>query len=482
MGTDFHSIDHLQEHEARLFPVVRISSDREAELRATSAFLAMVRAVSEFGRAIVKLAGGPAGNLTCYTEVSFEHQRADAKTKADDLRPDGIIHVVRGSKEWTALIEVKVGKNPLDQDQFTKYHRLAGALEFDALITVSNQPAQANGLPPVSVDKRRLRGVSVVHFSWERLLGEAQMLSRKKEISDPDQQWMLDEWIKYVDDERSKIIEKPDLGPHWTESLDAARVGRLSTVSSGVADVVAHWDGFLRKAALRLRAQLGVDVTLRLSRSDKTDPKSRLKRLHAATLKSGYLSGVLKVPRAVGDLHIDVLLQARTVRYRTGLDASDEGRQKTRLNWFTRQLRGLDAAPASLAITVEWDHRGLTSRTVLADIRTHGVEPLLRGADGAPIPKETMPRKFVIEWSTALRKGRGRSSAKVLEGIAADLERFYREVVEQLVPYVPRAAKLPKQESKLPDRPIPTEVRGPEPETHDANQAAVAHGATTSSE
>ena len=57
MGIDFHSIEHLQDHEARLFPVVRISSDREAELRATSAFLAMVRAVSEFGRAIVKLAG-----------------------------------------------------------------------------------------------------------------------------------------------------------------------------------------------------------------------------------------------------------------------------------------------------------------------------------------------------------------------------------------------------------------------------------------
>ncbi len=84
-----------------------------------------------------------------------------------------------------------------------------------------------------------------------------------------------------------------------------------------------------------------------------------------------------------------------------------------------------------------------------------------------------MPRKFVIEWSTALRKGRGRSSAKVLEGIAADLERFYREVVEQLVPYVPRAAKLPKQEP---------EASGPEPEAHDDDQVAVDHGATTSSE
>ena len=439
MTIDFLDKDRLRDHEVRLFPVIRISTDREAELRATSALLAMVRAVSEFGRAVVKIAGAPAGKLSCYTEVSFEGPPSKGGV-AESLRPDGVIHVVRGKNEWKALVEVKVGRNPLEQEQFTKYHRLARDAEFDALITISNEPAQADGLPPLSVDKRRLKGVPVKHFSWERLLGEAQMLSRKKEISDPDQKWMLDEWIRYVDDERSKIVEKPDLGKHWSDVVRAARGGTLATESPGLADVVEHWVGFIRKAALRLRAQLGVDVTPRLSRADRLDPQARLKRLTDKALKTGCLPGALKVPRAVGDLAIDVFLQARTVRYRVSLDPPDDGRAKTRLNWVTRQLLSLDSPPSTLALMVEWDRRGVVSRATLDELRRRGVEILLQPS----VPKDAMPRSFVLEWPTELRKGRSRSSVRVLEGISTDLERFYQDVVEQLVPFVPRAARLPK--------------------------------------
>ena len=42
--------DVLARHEVRLFPSVRISSGREAELRATASLLAIAKAVSEFGR------------------------------------------------------------------------------------------------------------------------------------------------------------------------------------------------------------------------------------------------------------------------------------------------------------------------------------------------------------------------------------------------------------------------------------------------
>ena len=107
----------LQQHEVRLFPTLRISSDREAELRATASLLAMARAVSEFGRSFVRMAGGPAGRLTAYTEVPLT---TDAKPgqPPDELRPDGVVRVVRGKREWKALVEVKVGDNALQQDQF----------------------------------------------------------------------------------------------------------------------------------------------------------------------------------------------------------------------------------------------------------------------------------------------------------------------------------------------------------------------------
>ena len=186
--------DRLEGHEVRLFPSAHISSTREAELRATASLLAMVRAVSEFGRIVVRAAGGPAGRISCYTEASCEMGTSPTRI----VRPDGLIRVIRGKTQWSAPVEVKVGDNPLDAGQVDTYHKLAGEGGFDALVTISNQASLPNGRPPVELDRRRLRKVPVVHLSWERLLAEAQVLSTKKEIKDSDQHWMLDEWIKYI--------------------------------------------------------------------------------------------------------------------------------------------------------------------------------------------------------------------------------------------------------------------------------------------
>jgi hypothetical protein len=110
-------------HEVRLFPSAHISGTREAELRAAASLLAMVRAVSQFGRLFVRAAGGPAGRISCYTEVAFKIGEPPA---VRTIRPAGIVRAIRGRKDWSALVEVKVGDNPLDQDQVDTYHKLAG--------------------------------------------------------------------------------------------------------------------------------------------------------------------------------------------------------------------------------------------------------------------------------------------------------------------------------------------------------------------
>ena len=260
--------DRLEGHEVRLFPSAHISSTREAELRATASLLAMVRAVSEFGRIVVRAAGGPAGRISCYTEASFETGTSPTRI----VRPDGIIRVIRGKTQWSAPVEVKVGDNPLDAGQVDTYHKLAGEGGFDALVTISNQASLPNGRPPVELDRRRLRKVPVVHLSWERLLAEAQVLSTKKEIKDSDQHWMLDEWIKYITDEESRIIAPPSLGAHWGIVLQAAREHKLSTVPNQLTDATEHWDAFLKKLAFRLRAKMGADVQRRTSRADVKGP------------------------------------------------------------------------------------------------------------------------------------------------------------------------------------------------------------------
>jgi len=433
---DFDTDEQVRSHEVRLFPTIRIGSIREAELRATAGLLAIVKAVSEFGRAIVKEAGGPVGRLSCYTEVPF----TPTDPEQAELRPDGIIRSVRGSNDWRALVEVKVGDNPLTDEQVNAYHRLAKERGFSAVITVSNEAANTDGSPPVSLDGRRLKAVPVVHLSWDRLLSEAKLLSQRSQVADADQAWMLEEWIRYVMDPDSRIIEHPQLGERWSEILRAAREANLPSVAKYVDDLASSWDSYLRKQSLRLRAKLGVEVEPRVSRSDRKDPTSRMKRIAHEALSEGVLRGELRIPDTAGDLSIEVGLVARTVRFGIQLEAPQEGRQQTRINWLARQLRH-DGMPEDVVVKVDWDRKGLMSQSKAGDIREKP-EMLLRDGHHQSIPADASPRRFVLEWTRKLQKPQGKSTVRVLEGVSEDLEKFYRGVVENHVPYKAPAPKL----------------------------------------
>src|SRR5690349_7724913 len=58
-------------HEARLIPTSGISGADEQERRATSALLAVITAVREFGRSLLQPLGAPAGNVHTFIEVPF---------------------------------------------------------------------------------------------------------------------------------------------------------------------------------------------------------------------------------------------------------------------------------------------------------------------------------------------------------------------------------------------------------------------------
>ncbi len=401
--------DTLSGHEVRLFPSVHIRSDREAELRATASLLAVIRAVSEFGRRVVRIAGAPAGRLSCFTEVPYQLDGSGGSSPRE-LRPDGIVQSVRGKTRWSALMEVKIGNANLDPDQVDSYLRLARQEGASALITVSNQPALPGGRPPIALDGRRLRGIPVSHFSWERLLSEAQLLSRKKAVADPDQKWMLDEWIRYVDDPESRIIVPPDLGPHWSSVLKAARTGALDQSGDELRDVARCWMGYLRKAALRLRAKLGVNVQMRLSRKEKANSELHLDRLTADARAYGTLSGVLRIPDAAGDIRIDLFLPSRRVQFSLELAAPTEGRQATRVNWLLRQLRGL-SLPSDLKVTAKWTARGLVT---WAHARQLADDPgaLLVDQKGASLPKAVNPKLGVGALSVVRGAGRDRHPSR----------------------------------------------------------------------
>src|ERR687898_336584 len=94
--------DTSEWHTARLIPTVGIRGQEEQEKRATSTLLAVMRAVPEFGHALLKELGAPKSPvIETFTEVRFK----DAAGKT--VIPDGAIVCRRGKRAWTCLVEVK---------------------------------------------------------------------------------------------------------------------------------------------------------------------------------------------------------------------------------------------------------------------------------------------------------------------------------------------------------------------------------------
>jgi hypothetical protein len=171
--------------------------------------------------------------------VPFE---ADGRT----LYPDGLIRVTRGSKSWTALVEVKTGTNQLQAEQLETYLDIAKREGFDAVVTISNEIVSAAGEHPAFVDKRKLRKVELHHLSWTQILSDAVMEKTYRGVADPDQAWILGELIRYLEHPKSGALEFDDMGQHWVDTRSAARAGTLRSSDAGSSAITARFDQLLR--------------------------------------------------------------------------------------------------------------------------------------------------------------------------------------------------------------------------------------------
>lgn len=234
-------------HAARLIPTSGINGAEEQERRATSALLAVIGAVNQFGKALLAPLGAPAGNIETYIEVPFmlgEHRHY----------PDGLIRVSRGQRNWTCLVEVKTGSNKLEAPQLEAYLDIAKEQGFDALLTISNEIAAIAGTHPTPLDKRKLMRAGVHHLSWTQVLTDAVMQKVHRGVADPEQAWILGELIRYLEHPRSGAMEFDDMGPSWVAVREAVSNGTLRQNDKGLPEVASRWDQLMRYTCLRMAA------------------------------------------------------------------------------------------------------------------------------------------------------------------------------------------------------------------------------------
>ena len=427
------TLDEDKWSPARIIPTSGIGGQDEQERRATSALLAVLSVVPEFAKSVLGNLGAPAGTVTTFVEVRLDDGQGNISI------PDGAIVVKRGKTRWACLVEVKTGAARLQVEQVDRYLDLCRSHQFDALLTISSEITPSPKDLPVALDGRKLRRTVVRHLSWWHLLTEAIVHREYRGIPDPEQAWILGELIAYLDNERSGASGFQDMGDQWTGVRDAARQGTLRASEPRVRAIAERWEQLLQYLALGLRQDLGRPVSVVTPRGSTL--KDRLDAASKLLCDEGRLRSAIKVPDAVANLMIEADLRSRLMVTWAEVPLPQEGRPKTRITWLLRQLA---TAPDDVRLEAVYPNAREAVVVSLAQAR-ETPEALLFPSD----PKR-QPRSVRVCIARELGTKRGRAPGSFVHATKSQSVSYYREILQSLSGWRPKAPKLPAGEEPEP--------------------------------
>lgn len=326
----------LQGEKARLFPVLATTSK---EGRTTAIVLACLAMVNEFGKSLLDDVGqklGSRASLQTYTEVVFKNQPSGLKD-----RPDGLLVLSVGKRQWKALIEAKVGATELYAEQIEKYRSIAKDNGVDCVITISNQFATSPDAHPLEAVRKSRSKIPVYHWSWMHILTTADVLLNTQAIADEDQRFLLTELHRFLTHESAGVRGFDRMPKEWSDLNKLVSSGGVIPAKSDEAMVVIRaWHQETRDLSLILSRMTETIVTEKLPRKHQNSPAQREKDEFSALKDCHCLQSVLHIEGAAAPLEIVADLMRRTVSIGMSLRApEDKKTTKARLNWLIRQIK-----------------------------------------------------------------------------------------------------------------------------------------------
>ena len=423
---------------ARLIPVV---ADTSKEQRAASILLAALRGVFEFRQSMLGSLGvrvGKRAELEAWTEVVLrdEDKRPTGKRRRD--RPDGLLRLDTGKKQWLALVEAKVGNACVDEDQLKDYLQQAKEYKIDAVITVTNQFVAMPSHHPVKVPKNLARNVELYHWSWMYVLTQATLLLEEGDVDSEDQAFMLSEVIRYFSHDTSGVTRFDSMNREWKEIVGKVKSGaNLSKTTEEVENTVSSWHQEQRDLCLVMSRRLSRPAKLRLGRAHRTDPLKRLRDDAELLAKEHKLSCELEIPHAAAPLAVTADLDRRTITCAMRLTApQDKKSTKARVNWLARQIRGV----ATDGMFVK------AIRTGRAEDTQAGLAAVLE--DPACLEStntNSVPTAFEIFYMIDLA-GKFSGSKVFIERLEQAVPHFYEQVGQKLRPWVAPPPRISRRD------------------------------------
>lgn len=423
--------DYLAQGEtARLFPVLANTSK---EGRTTSIVLACIGKIDEFGRELLRSVNVKAGvraKIETYTEVVF---KSPGKTGEND-RPDGLIVVKNGARQWRALVETKVGNSEIDPHQVERYRTIAKENGLDCVITISNQFATVPEHHPVEVIRKSRSKIPVLHWSWMFILTTGDLLLSRDDVVDSDQRLLLNELRRFLTHDSAGIRGFDRMPPEWSDLNKLISAGgRIPAKSEDAITVLDAWHQETKDLSLILSRQTETTVQQKLIRKYAKDPAERLKGEMQVLREHHQLRSVLDIPDAAAPLEVCADISRRTLEVGMTLRApEDRVSSKARVNWLTKQIRA--EAEDEIFVRLNWPGRSEPTQYALTELR-----------EDASISEQGKDGLRVLSFHVFAAKRLGAKFTQVTNFIS-ELETmvpaFYREVGQNLVEWRKKAPRI----------------------------------------
>ncbi|MCE3232460.1 MAG: hypothetical protein K0R98_717 [Rickettsiaceae bacterium] len=413
--------------KARLIPSV---ADTSRECRITSILLATLMSVEEFGKSMLGSLGvrvGKTSKIQCFTEVVF---KGDAQNK---IRPDGLIIVKTGGKEWRAIVESKIGKNELDKAQVEAYLDLCKQFNIDAIVTISNHFVTDAKHHPLQFNKLKTRNVELCHWSWMYLVTEAIMWTNHYGVADSDQGYILTEFVRYLQHPSSGILSFDRMSTEWKNVATTIQNGlTVNKTSPDVLESVNNWHQFVRSLSLEMSVAVGRTVTVALRREYQNDPQKRIME-DCASLTAGKLEAELDVPNAASRIKFSADFMRRTISTSMRLKApEDKVRAKARINWLFSQIK--NNADDNLLVKVIWPSRTPDTSATLGALKANADVVLSDKTDFPPVAFELIFTRDLA--------ARFKGAQTFVQDAQSALLEFYEKTGQHLREWVPAPPKV----------------------------------------
>lgn len=414
---------------ARLIPVSKV-----AEERATSTLLACLMAVDAFAKQLFSLAGIDLGKryaLDCYTEVAFK-----GANLPKGARPDGLIVLNTGQITRTFLVETKTKRHNLDEEQLLRYVDMARELGLDGLITISNQFAAVPTHHPVPLPKSKVGNLQLFHWSWGAIVAEAKLLAENKEVSDPEQAYILNELLRFLDADRDIVRPFDSMAPGWDSLCEKVNLNqKILKKDEDANETVNNWHELVRALSLDLSNRIARNVRTVLRRGELSKPLKRFDNDLNRLVRNNQLTAAFDIPDAAGRLELVVDLRNRTLQAAMDVAApQDKAKPATSIRWLLRQLKD---APAQSIIQATWPGRTANTLAPLAEVREDEKRLI-------PENCSTLPVSFRV----ILHKDLGRNfrmRKKFVEATEGFLPEYYKQIGQHLTSWTAPPPKVREQ-------------------------------------